>query len=530
MIIFGTDFGTSKMALQSRGENYYFVGKLPPKNRNISKGPTTTTNRPHFLSSLSLFGPSQPESLPSLPGELTLSSLTPLSPPSYPSSALPAPSSSLLSSLVSLKESSDKVNNSSSSSSNNKVIPSSDETGIYQQAGVVNGGIALSPPLKPNQSVSQPPAQNKILIQPAQMLEGSQTKGVGTPSYQAPEILEGRVAYDVAKTDVYSFGVLLWQLWTQVVPYSQPPYDLPSLPALIEFVVTGKRLPLPPQHVQWPAVVASLIPVCWHAQPTARPEFAEVLTLLNSCFKNLQEIQNSGPPNPALSPLLSFLHPNNNSNNNNNNNNNNTPPLSSTASSSSSSPAVSSLSQPSSSPLVNVSHINLNMVGNNNNNHSNEPAQSTIHESNNSTYGTNNIDNSVPPPSPNQHQSNSAGTDHTVLSQRSSLGMWTPTGSVKQITQIAWRGEYSREQSEVELAKTPKGTFLTRWSTSSKSYVVSHSLGDGVHVGHVAYIFPNNDGSVTVERNDGLKSLYPSLFEYVEKLKQIGTLFAPSNK
>eukprot|EP01116_Phalansterium_solitarium_P012618 TRINITY_DN2906_c2_g1_i1.p1 TRINITY_DN2906_c2_g1~~TRINITY_DN2906_c2_g1_i1.p1 ORF type:complete len:471 (-),score=150.64 TRINITY_DN2906_c2_g1_i1:126-1538(-) len=33
------------------------------------------------------------------------------------------------------------------------------------------------------------------------------TKGVGTLAYQAPEILEGRLDYDVGKTDVFSFGV-----------------------------------------------------------------------------------------------------------------------------------------------------------------------------------------------------------------------------------------------------------------------------------------------------------------------------------
>ena len=45
------------------------------------------------------------------------------------------------------------------------------------------------------------------------------TSGVGTPAYMAPEILidikEGGKA-DLFAGDVYSLGVILWQLWFKV--------------------------------------------------------------------------------------------------------------------------------------------------------------------------------------------------------------------------------------------------------------------------------------------------------------------------
>jgi serine/threonine protein kinase len=51
------------------------------------------------------------------------------------------------------------------------------------------------------------------------------TKGVGTLIYQAPEIMSGKSDYVIDKTDVFSFGVMLWQVFTQIEPFSQPPYD-----------------------------------------------------------------------------------------------------------------------------------------------------------------------------------------------------------------------------------------------------------------------------------------------------------------
>ena len=40
------------------------------------------------------------------------------------------------------------------------------------------------------------------------------TKGVGTPQYMAPEILEGCQSYEYAKAcDVYSYSILLLETW-----------------------------------------------------------------------------------------------------------------------------------------------------------------------------------------------------------------------------------------------------------------------------------------------------------------------------
>lgn len=64
------------------------------------------------------------------------------------------------------------------------------------------------------------------------------TKGVGTLVYQAPELLSGKNEYDIAKADVFSFGVTLWEIFAQQEPYSQPPYDKMGARGTQSFILT----------------------------------------------------------------------------------------------------------------------------------------------------------------------------------------------------------------------------------------------------------------------------------------------------
>ena len=71
------------------------------------------------------------------------------------------------------------------------------------------------------------------------------TVGVGTPLYMAPEALTGS-QYD-AKADVFSFGVLLWEIATQrepdlILQEKGPGYRGPMLTTLGTLLGAGKRL------------------------------------------------------------------------------------------------------------------------------------------------------------------------------------------------------------------------------------------------------------------------------------------------
>lgn len=64
----------------------------------------------------------------------------------------------------------------------------------------------------------------------------SYTHAVGTPVYTSPEILNNQPYSE--KADVYSFGILMWSLYMQLVPYEN---EFNNNFAIIKHVLEGKR-------------------------------------------------------------------------------------------------------------------------------------------------------------------------------------------------------------------------------------------------------------------------------------------------
>jgi hypothetical protein len=95
---------------------------------------------------------------------------------------------------------------------------------------------------------------------------------------------------------------------------------------------------------------------------------------------------------------------------------------------------------------------------------------------------------------------------------------------------IGWVGDLSREHCEKLLKELPFGTFLTRWSSGSQSYVVSYSLGPNSpssQVAHIAFIKPIGNGRIVVEREDGGKKEYDTLSDYVYVIQKSGIITNP---
>jgi hypothetical protein len=90
------------------------------------------------------------------------------------------------------------------------------------------------------------------------------TAETGTYRWMAPEVIEHR-PYG-ARADVFSFGVVLWELLTGGVPYA----DMTPLQAAVGVVQKGLRPPVPPTC---PPPLAELMRACWARDPAARPSF-----------------------------------------------------------------------------------------------------------------------------------------------------------------------------------------------------------------------------------------------------------------
>lgn len=93
---------------------------------------------------------------------------------------------------------------------------------------------------------------------------------VGTPGYQAPEFLRGEAP--TTHCDVYSLGILLWQLDSREVPFSgRNPHEV-----MYQVVATQARPPTPSPATVNLSAFTSLYQSCWAHQPHLRPSMEDV--------------------------------------------------------------------------------------------------------------------------------------------------------------------------------------------------------------------------------------------------------------
>ncbi|KAK7244117.1 hypothetical protein RIF29_38935 [Crotalaria pallida] len=93
----------------------------------------------------------------------------------------------------------------------------------------------------------------------------------GTYRWMAPEMIKKK-RYG-RKVDVYSFGLMLWEMVTGTVPYKG------MTPVQVAFAVSDKNLrPVIPSGC--PSVIGDLIQKCWAMKPEKRPEFLQVVQVL----------------------------------------------------------------------------------------------------------------------------------------------------------------------------------------------------------------------------------------------------------
>jgi serine/threonine protein kinase len=100
----------------------------------------------------------------------------------------------------------------------------------------------------------------------------SMTGNCGTVQWMAPEVLANR-SYD-EKADVYSFGIIVWELLARECPYE----GMTAIQCALAVLNRDKR----PEIPKWcPPGLHALIKACVKKEPSERPSFAEVIPMID---------------------------------------------------------------------------------------------------------------------------------------------------------------------------------------------------------------------------------------------------------
>ena len=108
----------------------------------------------------------------------------------------------------------------------------------------------------------------------------------GQPLFLAPEMFKG--AKYSFKVDVYSFAMLLYEIFEGQRPFGIGEYDGDDKQEqCAKSASEGER----PRISRSPPSIRTVIESCWHQNPEQRPPFEDILLLLETAAKELQEAQ-----------------------------------------------------------------------------------------------------------------------------------------------------------------------------------------------------------------------------------------------
>nr|XP_043612375.1 serine/threonine/tyrosine-protein kinase HT1 [Erigeron canadensis] len=108
-----------------------------------------------------------------------------------------------------------------------------------------------------------------------------ESKGnMGTYRWMAPEMVKEKPY--TRKVDVYSFGIVLWELTTALLPFQG------MTPVQAAFAVAEKN-ERPPLPASCQPALAHLIKRCWAAEASKRPDFTEIVQALEKYDECVRE-------------------------------------------------------------------------------------------------------------------------------------------------------------------------------------------------------------------------------------------------
>ena len=99
------------------------------------------------------------------------------------------------------------------------------------------------------------------------------------------------------KADVYSFGVILWEMNA-----GKRPFNGLSRDTLYEQVVHGGGRP--PLNKKWPSELNILISDCWNVDIKVRPTFGEIVDMIDNLLTNKKGGKTKGKTLQRLTGLI----------------------------------------------------------------------------------------------------------------------------------------------------------------------------------------------------------------------------------
>ena len=127
-------------------------------------------------------------------------------------------------------------------------------------------------------------------------------KVVGSPFFMAPELLTGGQWHSCA-SDVYAFGIMLYEMFAQQSLYPGPG----DVISILRQIIHQDRRPILPPHLQSLdredplKSIVSMMTQCWDKEVLKRPTFEE----MDKCSTLADHIDMASTPTPAITPFQS---------------------------------------------------------------------------------------------------------------------------------------------------------------------------------------------------------------------------------
>ena len=124
----------------------------------------------------------------------------------------------------------------------------------------------------------------------------SYSQRIGNYQFTAPEALRGSFLVPYSKEiDVYSFGILLWEILTGKIPFQELKENPETCDKIEQMIIDGYRPSLDILPDDTPLCISEIIKDCWNATPSKRPTLEKILSILTIILQHNiadeQEIQ-----------------------------------------------------------------------------------------------------------------------------------------------------------------------------------------------------------------------------------------------